>query len=79
MSMDGWAASAGLEDVDVVACAWFRREEGLVGLFEAFVNGFGAENLVRSFATLGWVGCFKAGGRVDELAVVPGFLFEMSS
>jgi len=51
--MEGWAASAGLEEAGVGAGARFRREEGLMGLFEEFVNGFGAANLVRSFVTLG--------------------------
>jgi hypothetical protein len=77
MSMEGWAAS--LEEVDAVACAGFRREDGLMGLFEALVNGFGAANFVSSLVTFGWVGCFNAGGRIDELPVGPGFLFEMSS
>jgi len=30
----------------------FRKEEEFIGLFDAFVNGFGAAYFVRSFDTL---------------------------
>ena len=57
----------------------FRNDDGLVGLFEAFVKGCGAANLVSSFATSVFPGCFIADGRIDDPAAVPiGFLLEIS-
>jgi len=55
----------------------FRREDEFAGLFEGFVKGLGAANLVRSLATLVPLGCFMRGG-LDELVAV-GFLLEISS
>jgi hypothetical protein len=47
-----------------------------VGLFAGFLKGFGAANLVRSLATLAWLGCFVRGS-LDELVAV-GSLLDMS-
>ncbi|KAF5315292.1 hypothetical protein D9619_007381 [Psilocybe cf. subviscida] len=62
------------DDAWVFGVGW-RREDGLVGLFDVFAKGLGAANFDKSFVTF-WVGGagFEVGARMDEPPAGAAFL-----